>query len=213
MVAGVNRRAEQNRVVPARAQLAGCAYVVGLNPGAVFAERLGDARGDLGGVAVVAGVDDQEVAHVVLRLLGLGVSSLRLRRGRAIGRCPQDHFGKCASCRRRGTANVSSTRATRPVERAASASERQLRARVLAAFFAAWLRFAALRLRVAAAFLAAALRLAGPPRARSSSSVMSPRRSFTAPPMAFWPRLPPLLTASASLPAVFFRIPEFRSRL
>ena len=54
------------------------------------------------------------------------------------------------------------------------------RVRVRAAFLAAALRSPDARLRVAAAFFAAALRLAGPPRARSSSSSTSERSSLTA---------------------------------
>src|SRR3954447_12822210 len=85
------------------------------------------------------------------------------------------------------------------------------RARVRAAFFAAWLRWLALRFRVAAAFFAAAWRFAGPPLARSSSSATAVFRSA----IALRPALPgglpsTLLYASASVLAVFLRRPLAR---
>src|SRR3954447_21224885 len=85
------------------------------------------------------------------------------------------------------------------------------RARVRAAFFAAWLRWLALRLRVAAAFFAAAWRFAGPPLARSSSSATADFRSAIALRLALPGGLPStLLKASASELAVFLRRPLAR---
>ncbi|MEA2405474.1 MAG: hypothetical protein QOE08_2121 [Thermoleophilaceae bacterium] len=91
------------------------------------------------------------------------------------------------------------------------AAARVLRARVVAAFFAAVLRLVAARLRVAAAFCAAALRLPGPPVTRSSSSAASARRSATEVCTTFGVALPPLLAASAMVRATRLRSPRARS--